>query len=139
MQKRRTAGVIGAILSDFYTGAILAAQFSDNNFYVQSVQSTGGTGGTYRAAADATSAFTLIEGHYASSTLSAYKNNSAYSLGSALTFSVSINGGYISQLGRYGASSYTDGHIIAVVHYNTSKTSVRSGIATKLNTRFNIY
>lgn len=136
VQKRRTGGVNGAVLTGTGASNIVAVQFSDNNFYIQAVANSGTNGANYRVVADATSAFTLIEGYSVSNSTSAYKNNTAYSLSAALNFTTSVR--TIQQIGRYGAV-YTDGYISEVIHYNVNQTSNRSSIISNINTYYTIY
>jgi hypothetical protein len=132
VQKRSAAGVRGGIYSGPGLGNLLTTQWTDNNFYLQWLPSTASNGARYAFAADATAAISLIEGHIVSNAGSAYKNNSAYSLSSALPFTTTNT--YVSQLGRYGNSAgNTSGHIMQLVFYKSNQTGNRSGIATKIN------
>ncbi len=138
VQKRRTGGVIGGILSGASAGNLLQTQWSDNNFYIQGVPSTATNGAVYRTASDNTSAFSVIEAYNVSNTLSAYKNNTAYSLSSALNFTT--NQRTLQQIGRYGnLAFYTDGYISSVYHWNLNQTANRATIVSNINTYFSIY
>jgi hypothetical protein len=138
VQKRSAAGVRGGIYSAPDVGNILSTQWTDNNFYIQWLPSTGTNGGKYAFAADATATFSLIESHIVSNAASAYKNNSAYSLSSALNATFNLT--YLRQLGRYGSSAgNTSGYISLLVFYKTNQTGNRSAIATKINNYFNAY
>jgi hypothetical protein len=136
VQKRRVAGKSGAMFTGGTAGNAVATQFFDNNFTIVSVPAMGTNGGKYRTVADATSTFTLIEGHNVSNTMSAYKNNTAYSLGSVL--SLTITQSYINSIGSYGGF-LTDGHISEIIHWNTAQTGNRSSIASNINSYYSIY
>lgn len=136
VQKRRTGGVRGAILTAAGSGHILQTQWTDNNFYIQAVANNGTNGANYRFAADATSAFSLIEAYSVSNSTTAYKNNTAYSLSAPLSFTVLER--TIRQIGKYNTGS-TDGYISEIIHWNTNHTSNRSPIIANINSYYTIY
>lgn len=139
VQKRRIVGVRGAIFTGAGAANILAAQYNDNNFYGQYIPSTATNGAKYRSAADATATFCIIDAHVVSNSMTAYKNNSAYSLGAPLNFTSGIT--TVSLLGRYGniGGTYSDCHISEVVHFTGDKTAQRAGLVSLLNSHYSIY
>lgn len=138
VSKRRVAGVVGAIISNNAANPTLwFGQFSDNNFYT--MRGTTGTTGFYRPSADATAVFSLIESYNISNTSSAYKNATAYSLGTEV--SDTRNNLAYSRIGRIGetASLFSDAKISEVVIYASDKSSSRAGIAANINSYYTIY
>jgi hypothetical protein len=136
VQKRRATSVRGPMFSRAggTSGGPLFAQWNDNNFYIQRVSTV--PSGFYRGAADATATFSLLEAYNISSVISGYKNATAYTLGTQLTFVATED--YFNALGKYG-SGFSDGHFLEVVFYASDKSSDRTGIESNINTYYTIY
>lgn len=130
--KRTSAGVINNVVASTGTGPNIS-QYSDNNFYIQ--RTTSGTD-YYRAAADATADFSLLNGYNISNVLSAFKNGTAYTLSSELTFAgTSENWNTIS---RYN-TTYSNSTISEVLIWTSDQSSNRTGLQNNINTYYSIY
>jgi hypothetical protein len=130
IQKRVGQSVILSSTS----GGVYLGQQSDNNFYIQRVT---GASGFYRASADSSTAFCILEGYTVSSVMSAYKNNTAYTLTGELAFG-STNTSYNS-IGNYNGSAQSTGTVLEIIIYANNQTSNRTGINTNINSFYSIY
>ena len=137
LQKRTAAGTKGIMIASNGDG-INFAQWSDNNFYIQ--RQSGNTS-FYRGASDSTFSFALLEGYNISNVMSAYKNNSAYSLGSQGSFTVADGYTSFNQIGKYGltVNSYSLGHCSEIIIYSSNQSSNRTGISSNINSFYTIY
>lgn len=135
--KRRIAGVRGPMVAvQGFSGGPLVAQWNDNNVYIQRTQSSGT--GFYRSVADATATFILLEAYNTSNVTTAYKNATAYTLGSET--GAGFTGLGFAYIGRYleSGSNFTDGNISEVIIYETSQIANRLGMEANIMTYYGL-
>jgi len=120
VSKRTGAGVRDQYISG--SAALSPTQWNDNNVYIQRANT-----GTdfYRSAADSTSTYKVMNGYCINNVMSAYKNNSPYSLAAELGFSGSNT--VWNTIGGYnGISNPASARFGEVILYSKDMSSSRN-------------
>lgn len=116
------------------TGGVYFGQQSDNNFYFQRVN---GTLGFYRSSPDSTFTFCILNGYSDSSGMSAYKNNTQYTLTTELSFPSSVT--TFNSIGNYAGLPQSTGIVTEIIIYTINQTTNRIGINANINSFYTIF
>lgn len=133
VQRKITSTASGINIGSSVILGLLFSNWSDGNIYFQR---SNGTSGFYIGASDTTTGNQILNAFNQSGAMSMYKNNSQYTTGSPLSFSIAN-----SNLNTIGNANglQSNGFGSEVIIYTNSQLSNRTGINTNINSYYSIY